>query len=112
MRALTRWGSDINSQKCVFACVKEVLMLSLRRDERNQRLLIRFCDVNHKDLSVRHNAVGVAIKFGTGATQITKATELLISRFFAVEPRLDSDFEQHCQTIQTQLAIDSAPDEK
>ena len=94
------------------AFLNTATMLSLRRDERNQRLLIRFCAVNHKDLSVRRNTFGVAIKFGTGATQITKAPEMLIGRFFAVEPRLDSDLEQHCRTIQKQLVIDSASDEK
>ena len=110
------------------AFLKNATMLSLRRDERNQRLMVRFCAVNHKDFSVRRNTFGDAKKFGSGATQITTATQMLISKFCTVgdgllppvhngkphrqQPSLDTDLEQHCRTIQKQLVIDAAADER
>ena len=59
--------------------IKESTWISLFRDERHGRLLLRFRAVNDS-LQIYSGTLGLQREFGSGATQITSATAKIMSR--------------------------------
>lgn len=93
--------------------------ITICRDERAQRLLIRYssCD---SALRVDRGMLAMAKKFGTGADQITQATASALSRFCTkchgcpnqnVGSVLDEDLLQHIKNHIEVLVVDAAADE-
>lgn len=93
--------------------------ITICRDERAQRLLIRYssCD---SALRVDRGMLGMAKNFGTGADQITQATASVLSRFCTkchgcpnqnIEPKLDEDLLQHIKSHIEVVVVDAAADE-
>ena len=56
------------------------LSISLKRDERHYRLVVRFSATRH-DLNTRSGVLGQARNFGSGAEAITRATKQIIDNF-------------------------------
>ena len=110
MRMLDR--SFLSSAKC----------LSMKRDERDCRLLLRFVAANAA-LDVRRGILGMRRGFGTGATAITKATMDIMKGFSSPhhgapkpshhsEPEVNEELFEHIRQITHQLVIDAAADEQ
>lgn len=94
----------------------DAVVSSLRRDESQGRLVVRFTMVNHK-MNIRSGTIGVARNFGTGATALTQATIDLINVFAStpsrappgthgVAPVLDNKLMKHCKDVKHQVIID------
>ena len=96
--------------------------ISIKRDERDGRLLVRFVAAN-PNLDVRRGIMGMRRGFGTGATAITKATITIMKTFSSPhhgapkpschdEPSVDKRLFEHVRNTTHQLVIDSASDER
>ena len=114
---------------CVAESIREIdrkwlsdsCLMSLRRDEREGRLCVRFAATKFDTLETRCGTLGVATAFGTGATAITGATDMLMKTFCTdgagprnigkAEPKYNGDLDKHLRAIHSQLIVDSASDE-
>ena len=88
--------------------------MSLRRDERKPWMGIRYSVASPNMLS-RQAFLGMERGFGTGATALTMATEQTLRRFCTSgrgEKHFDAKLFEHLRSIQRQLVIDSASDER
>ena len=100
--------------------IKSSAAISLFRDERKGRLLVRFRCVGH-DLSEFSGTLGQARGFGTGAAAITNATEQIMVRACTelhgppqgakCTPALKQEILEHLKARVLCLTVDSASDE-
>ena len=91
-------------------------LLSLRRDERKPFMDIRFSAAG-RDFKHYQDFFGSEKAIGTGATNITEATERVLKRFCTEYPntlneKVYEHLFKHLRIIQRQQIIDSASDER
>lgn len=93
--------------------------ITLCRDERAQRLLVRYSSCS-TDLQMDRGMLGLAKNFGTGADQITEATASILQRFCTekhgcpnshVQPSLNERLLDHIKGKIEVLVVDAAADE-
>ena len=99
----------------------EASKISLFRDERKSRLLLRYKAVK-KDLSHRTGTLGQQRGFGTGASNITTATVRIIKRLCTplqgyrckgkrADPKLNKQLLKHIRRSVFMITVDAASDE-
>ena len=105
--------------------VRQSAMISLRRDERAGRLALRCCAVQEKSFDRRCFFMSLQRGMGTGASNITKATEAAFHEFCqesygapsskrgkAAQPGIDVSLLAHMREIHKQIIVDAASDER
>ena len=96
--------------------VRDASCLSMTRDERAGRLLIRF-QACKEDLTTRTGIFGQINDGGTGAVQIAKGTMRVVEQFCTVgkvgagQGSLDQDLKEKVLAITEAITVDSASDE-
>jgi len=124
-------GPPSAKTRAVIWCLEEALLesqraalrncgaVTLARDERAQRLLVRYAACG-TSLQLERGMLGLAKGFGTGAEAITEATEGLLRRVCTqkhgcpnrnIQPVLDEDLPQHIKNRIEVLVVDAAADE-
>ena len=130
-RATPGPGMSSSKTRAMKWCLEEALLESQRealsqassitlcRDERAQRLLVRYSCCS-KNLEMDRGMLGLAKDFGTGAEQTTEATGAIIRRFCTVkhgcptndaQPCLDEGLLAHIKSKIEVLVVDAAADE-